>query len=105
GGVSRAGLGAGLLGSALLSLFAFPTFGWKGVLFAIVFGFVSSLLDSVLGAAFQRKYRAADGGLQDRPNSPGDLPIQGSRFITNNTVNLMSLTLTPLLGWVVVSIM
>lgn len=105
GGVSRAGLGAGLLGSALLSLFAFPTFGWKGVLFAIVFGFVSSLLDSVLGAAFQRKYRAADGGLQDRPNSPGDLPIQGSRFITNNTVNLMSLTATVCLGYTFLAVL
>lgn len=105
GGVSVAGLGAALLGSTLLSLFVLSGFGWKEMLFATVSGFVSCLVDSILGAAFQRKYRNDDGELQDRANAPEEIPAKGFRFITNNTVNLMSLTFTAILGILFLSMM
>lgn len=101
GGVSWAGLGAGLLGSFLMSLFALPQFGWKGFLFVAGIGFVSSLIDSIIGAAFQKKYADARGILQDRQNYANEKPAQGLVYITNNTVNMLSLAFTSIFGYLI----
>lgn len=98
GGVSVPGLFAGLLGSSLLSLLAWPGFGLPGVLFLTGMGLLGSLLDSILGAALQRKYRNTDGQLQDKAAAPADRPAAGFPFISNNTVNLISLSLLVLCG-------
>ena len=101
GGVSLAGLAAGLTGSLLLALLALPEFGWKGVLFAGSLGFSGSVLDSILGAAFQRKYAGIGGELQEQPHYHNEQPLKGYNFITNNAVNFISLSLVCLCGQLV----
>lgn len=98
GGVSRMGLIAGVLGSLLLSLLAFPTFGWRGFIIATLLGILGSLLDSLVGSLLQRKYKDAQGRWQDIAHTLGEAPAQGLRFISNNTVNLITLTLVSLAG-------
>ncbi|NCB24984.1 MAG: DUF92 domain-containing protein [Bacteroidia bacterium] len=105
GGVSWAGLGAGVLGSLLLSLLALPQFGWSGVAFVSVLGFIGSILDSILGSVFQRKYLGKQGQLQDKPNYINEKPAAGLRLMTNNAVNLLSLSVVSCCGHFVYSIM
>jgi uncharacterized protein (TIGR00297 family) len=92
GGVSLAGLGAGLLGSVLLSLLALPMFGWQGFLFSAAMGFAGSILDSVLGASLQVKFSGANGATQEMPAFAGAAPTAGLSVITNSAVNLLSLS-------------
>lgn len=98
GGVTWLGLGAGLLGSILLSLFALPQFGWIGVFYISILGFIGTILDSVIGIALQRKYIGLDGQLQDKATSPYEKPIKGLKIITNNAVNFITLSLVTLSG-------
>lgn len=96
GGVSWPGLVAGLVGSLLLSFFALPEFGLSGMIFITILGFLGSIFDSIIGIFLQSQYLGEDGQLQDR-KTDGD-PIKGFKLITNNAVNLISLTLVPLSG-------
>jgi uncharacterized protein (TIGR00297 family) len=98
GGVSWAGLGAGILGSVTLSLLALPQFGWSGVAVATLLGFLGSIVDSILGASLQRKYIGLRGQLQDKPNRRNEKPVLGFRVITNNAVNMISLSIISLCG-------
>lgn len=99
GGVSFLGLFAGLIGSLSLSFLALPSFGWRGMLFITVLGFLGSIIDSILGFAFQRKYTGPTGDLQEIAAYHIQEPVQGFRLITNNMVNFLSLSLVPLLGY------
>lgn len=98
GGVSFLGFLAGGLGSFILSLLSYPEFGIRGIVYISIIGFIGSILDSIIGASLQRKYRGEDGSLQDRNNSPKEKPSAGYIFISNNIVNLLTLSITPLLG-------
>lgn len=100
GGVSWAGFGAGLLGSMLLSLLAIPDYGLVGFVFSASIGFAGSVLDSVLGAALQRKYVTETGLLQDRQDSLRSAPAAGLKVISNNAVNLMTLSILTLAAMV-----
>lgn len=99
GGVSWVGLLAGLLGSFLLSLFALPQFGVKGMIFVTVLGFFGSIFDSLIGIFFQSQYLGDEGQLQDRASN--DKPVKGFKLITNNAVNLISLSLVTLFGHII----
>lgn len=98
GGVSWIGLLAGGIGGFMLALLAWPEFGFRGVLFVTAMGVAGTLIDSVLGALVQRKYRAADGGFSDKPTRIGELPVRGIAWISNNAVNLISLCLVAVIG-------
>jgi len=98
GGVSLAGtLGAvagalAVVGSALPFASRFLE-GWSlGPTTALVAGAAvgAALLDSVLGATVQARYRSPDGALTERPMADGrPLPLAaGWRGITNDVVNL-----------------
>ncbi len=99
GGVSITGLLAGLFGSVLLSLLAVPEFGMAGFITAALLGFSGSLIDSILGASIQRKYTGLKGQLQDKSGPHHERHVGGFRLITNNTVNLLTLILVPLIGY------
>ncbi|HBT19134.1 MAG TPA: DUF92 domain-containing protein [Clostridiaceae bacterium] len=99
GGVTLQGLLAGLLGSILLSIPIYLRFGLQAFFLGILLGILGSLLDSVLGATLQRRYEDLSGRLQDAPLHAKDLPKKGLQFISNNTVNLLSLTLVALIGY------
>lgn len=98
GGVSILGLMAGILGSFILSLLAFPQFGFKGFIHITILGLLGTLLDSIIGASIQRKYMSINGELQDKKNHLNDIPAFGYVFITNNVVNLLTLSVTSIIG-------
>lgn len=99
GGVSIAGLGAGILGSVLLSFFAVPQFGWTGMFFISILGFLGSILDSIIGVILQSKYVGSGGVLQDKSFKSHDKPVKGLKVITNNAVNFITLSLITLSGY------
>ena len=101
GGVSLPGLVASLLGSVILALWTLTDFGWKGYSWALILGFLGSVIDSMLGALFQRKYLGANGDLQDKPAYKGQKIAQGVSWVSNNGVNLVSLSLVALLAYLV----
>lgn len=99
GGISWAGLLAGLIGGFLSAWLAFPQFGYKGILFVTFMGFMGTLIDSVLGAMFQRKYLTNEGLISDKKAYAGQKPVQGFSWMSNNTVNLLSLIIVVIVGY------
>lgn len=100
GGVSKAGFLAGLLGALLLGLLALADFGMKGLALTTGLGFLGTLVDSLLGAAFQAKYTSDQAGLQDRASGGGRL-IGGYAWMTNNMVNLTTLCVVAITGLII----
>lgn len=98
GGVSWIGFLAGALGSVLLSIFALPQFGWSGMVFVSIFGFIGTIFDSIIGIVLQSKYIGNKGQLQDKPNNSNEKPVKGLKVITNNAVNFITLSLVTLSG-------
>lgn len=102
GGVSLAGLGAGVLGSLILALFALANFSTRGFLIAFILGVLGTIFDSILGILFQRKFKGKKGRLQDYPENPTDKPVRGLSFVNNNMVNFLTTSLVPLLGLLII---
>lgn len=100
GGVSLGGFFASILGSFLLSLPAYPIFGIQGVLFVFLLGILGGFIDSIFGALIQRKYRTETGILQEMVKTEGDLLVAGFSFVSNHMVNLLSLSIIPMIGMV-----
>nr|WP_300006237.1 DUF92 domain-containing protein [Tissierella sp.] len=98
GGVSFAGLLAGLVGSLLLSTFALPQFGSRGFIIIAVLGFLGSILDSIIGVLLQSKYLGENGQLQDKKNIRDDKPVKGLKIMSNNAVNFITLSLIMITG-------
>lgn len=103
GGVTLQGLVAGFVGSVLLSLPILLSFSAEEYLLGVLLGFLGTIIDSILGASLQRKYVDLSGKLQDIPVHARDLPKKGFKMISNNAVNLLSLTLVALVGYLVAS--
>lgn len=97
GGVTPLGLWAGTGGALLISALAVPGFGAGGMLASAAAGFAGSVLDSVLGAAFQAKYHA-ENGETECPRSGGEaLELsRGIRWVNNDVVNFVSVFLCGL---------
>ena len=77
---------------------AFPQFGYIGVLFVTLVAFLGTLIDSILGELFQRKYLTNEGIVSDKKSFSEQKPIKGFFWISNNTVNLLSLFIVVLVG-------
>jgi uncharacterized protein (TIGR00297 family) len=99
GGISLAGT-AGALAGALLMGFAaallLEASAATGLLIA-GWGIAGMLVDSLLGAWLQVRYRTANGRWQDRP-VPGATGQRGLAWVTNDRVNLLSILLTVVLA-------
>ena len=73
----------------------------------VVFGFLGSIIDSILGASIQAQYVTAGDGSQQQqgepteraggPNGPNTL-VRGVRFVTNDAVNLVSVAVASAAG-------
>lgn len=94
GGVTALGLGASLLGGAIIGgICALAWDGWGMFLSIAAAGFFAAVCDSVLGSRFQAKYRCARcGALTEKPlhcDTPATLE-RGARFVTNDAVNFIN---------------
>lgn len=102
GGVSLVGTLGGLAGSALIALAA----GYLPVRVAygtvLLVGFGGMLVDSLLGATLQIRYRNADGRLSDRESENATVET-GFRWVTNDVVNVLTNVLVTGLTWLLLS--
>lgn len=98
GGVSLLGFAAAIVGSALLAIPAGIQYGIWGYMFVAVLGVLGCVIDSVIGASFQRRFLHADGELKDAPVYPKQKPDAGLSWVSNNAVNLISLFTVSFIG-------
>lgn len=96
GGVSGAGFVGALLGGVSIAIFVlwseFSLVGSSTSLFwiVVVFGFMGSVLDSVLGVLFQAKYMDESGHLVDSSQGGTRALGKGYRWVTNDVVNAVT---------------
>jgi len=102
GGITLLGFAGAVIGAALVSFLAIPKFGLSGMAAVIVTGVVSSIVDSLLGASIQAKYKEPDSGealsepcLTERREASGQkLQLsKGIKWINNDVVNFVSVTI------------
>lgn len=97
GGVSTAGNLGGAAGAILMGGAGFlllPAFSLGDFAGVCVFGFLGMLLDSLLGAGLQARYRDPSTGVLSDVRPVGGKLASGYRFITNDAVNLLAIALT-----------
>lgn len=104
GGVTKLGLLGGLAGSLLIALFSlFLGLEHVGASFLLifVFGFFTTLLDSIFGELFQVKYfdKVKEEFLETKPKGNKNVvKISGFSFLTNGVVNLVTVVISSLLS-------
>ena len=104
GGVTKLGLLGGLAGSLLIALFSlFLALEHVGASFLLifVFGFFTTLLDSIFGELFQVKYfdKVKEEFLETKPKGNKNVvKISGFSFLTNGVVNLVTVVISSLLS-------
>lgn len=101
GGVSLAGLLFGIIGSMCIAVFAVSLFGIKGFCIATLLGICGTIIDSILGSLFQRKYKDNEKGLVEYV--AGNKKERGFSFISNNTVNLLTLCIVSFIGYLILN--
>ena len=95
GGITLLGTIASLLGSLLISIFYFKTSLYIGLII-LFFGFLISLIDSIIGDLFQAKYQRQNKIIEEKT----DKLVKGYFFVTNNFVNLVSVLIGILIAFV-----
>ena len=96
GGVTGAGFVGAFLGAVSIAIFVFWTelssLGSSVYTFWLIafFGFIGSILDSVLGVLFQAKYLDDSGNQVDSSDSGRRSMAAGYRWVTNDVVNAVT---------------
>lgn len=96
GGVTGAGFVGAFLGAVSIAIFVFWTelssLGSSVYTFWLIafFGFIGSILDSVLGVLFQAKYSDEMGNQVDSSDSGRRSMAAGYRWVTNDVVNAVT---------------
>ena len=68
------------------------------------FGVIGTVIDSILGALLQAKYRSVDGELMDGPKLGSlNAPDKGFVFVNNDAVNFLTGLLVLIIAWAVFS--
>ncbi len=108
GGVTILGLLAGALGAVLIAIlhFVFLVPSWHHVLIVSGSGFLSSVIDSVLGATIQEHFLSSDGCLTEKEYESGvkNKRVRGIPGFNNDIVNLASGVLALSLSLLLASI-
>ena len=110
GGVTTLGFAGAFIGAFCISLIAYPHFGIWGQVIVVIAGLFDSVLDSVLGAAFQAKYicrtneEARYTERQVLDGSTLEL-IHGYRWMNNDMVNFLSVLTTGTLFSIICSLL
>jgi len=98
GGVSLFGLFASFLGSLLIAVCSYvtnQTFSW--FVYVLIFGFLGSIVDSLLGSSCQVLYYNAKKKQYAEVKQDGYLYQKGLHFMNNEMVNFVSNLITCLL--------
>ena len=96
GGVTGAGFVGAFLGAVSIAIFVlwseFSSLGSSASLFwiVVIFGFIGSIRDSVLGVLFQAKYLDEMGNQVDSSDSDRRIMNAGFRWVTNDVVNALT---------------
>ena len=87
GGITLLGLLFGFVGSFIGALFSSLIFGMVSIIPITVLGFFGTIIDSLLGALFQRKYKDDNGNYQDKQFYINQKIDKGLYFVDNHIVN------------------
>ena len=103
GGITRIGTIGSLLGSSIIGFITWVlTSSGESLIFGIIIvGFLSSILDSILGDKFQAKYQDPEGEILEEPTSDTIL-ISGYNVISNNFVNFIITLASPALMYFII---
>lgn len=103
GAVSPLGSAGAAAGAAFVSLAATPFLGWQGAAVVWGLGIGGMLLDSVLGAALQGRFRCESCGADsERTRHRCGRPthhLGGFSWLTNDGVNALATTAATVAGW------
>jgi len=102
GGVSLLGFCGATIGAAVIaaiSAFIGNIFTHSAILSIFIAGLFGSVIDSMLGAAFQAKYKT-DNGLTEKPPNTKAKPSKGFAIVNNDMVNFISISLSGALALV-----
>lgn len=99
GGISLPGTVSGLFGAFIGASFAI-NYGITSVIVVSLLGFFGMILDSYLGAKFQRKFKV-DGDILDFSKGKSVL-ISGYSWISNNTVNVLSQAIILIIAFLII---
>ena len=104
GGISILGTLGSFMGSCMIGLIGFYfTLEKDLILIVILSGFLSSLLDSIIGASLQGKYLDSNGIIVEDSSSNNNL-INGYSWMSNDAVNLINTTFAPIFTLVIFQI-
>lgn len=108
GGVTLMGFLFGALGSVLMALlyYALIAADWHHLLIISGAGFISSVVDSVLGATVQEHFRNSDGSLTEKEWEDGkkNERVRGIPGFDNDMVNLTSSFMAAVLALFIASV-
>lgn len=107
GGVSLMGSLGGLAGSAAVVFSAFAWIENHHIFALIIIGFLGTVTDSITGATLQEHFRCGKCGIitERKLHCKGPtLKHSGLRFIDNDTVNLLSCTISAIIVYIFLQI-
>lgn len=101
GGVSWFGFTCGFFASVLLSLPLIFSRSLRDIVLVISFGFLGTIIDSILGEVLQVKYETASGYTEVEKDENGRKrkAARGIRVINNDWVNFISLSIIAILAF------
>jgi len=103
GGVSLQGSIGGFAGAAAVLLSVYPWIDFNYFLPLLLFGFMGTVTDSIIGATLQRHFKCTNCGIiterKNHCNTPASVH-SGLGFIDNDTVNLLSCSVSAFVVYI-----
>jgi uncharacterized protein (TIGR00297 family) len=101
GAISLPGTMASLAGAGFIAAMASPWVGLQIIIYVSIFGFLVSLIDSILGAWVQLQLKCPDcGKIVETKHHCNNVPTEyhsGLAYIRNNQVNILSMVLAAII--------